>query len=157
MVAPLFAQTSNSNASGNFQTEVLLTVSPFRASFVQPPVVHPTNRRFFTPLFSAASELLFSQLLCFHNHLRCPLVFAYPLRIRSLHRRSALRPSPRFHRLTNASARNPFHSDLHSPAHSILSATPVPGAYCANRFSSPPLPRTHQLRLRALPVSLTDR
>jgi hypothetical protein len=31
--------------------------------------------RFFTPLFSSTSELLFSQLLSFHNHLRCPLVF----------------------------------------------------------------------------------
>jgi hypothetical protein len=31
--------------------------------------------RFVTPLFSSTSELLFSQLLCFHNHLRCPLVF----------------------------------------------------------------------------------
>src|ERR1700730_9759109 len=55
--------------------KVLLTVSPFRPSFFQPPVVHSTNNRFFTPLFSASSELLFSQLFCFHNHLRCPLVF----------------------------------------------------------------------------------
>src|SRR5258706_15708425 len=50
-------------------------MSPFCASFLRPPVVHPANHRFFTPLFSASSELLFPQLLCFHNHLRCPLVF----------------------------------------------------------------------------------
>src|SRR5258706_4583678 len=51
-------------------------MSPFCASFLRPPVVHPANHRFFTPLFSASSELLFPQLLCFHNHLRCPLVFS---------------------------------------------------------------------------------
>src|SRR6202035_4492261 len=34
------------------------------------------NNRFFTPLFSTFSELLFSQLLSFHNHLRCPLLFS---------------------------------------------------------------------------------
>src|ERR1700730_5061926 len=83
MVAPLFAQTSNSNASGSLQTKVLLTVSPFRASFLQPPVVHPANDRFFTPLFSAPSALLFSQLLCCHNHLRCPLVFSDPAPVES--------------------------------------------------------------------------
>jgi hypothetical protein len=38
--------------------------------------VHPANNRFSTPLFSASSGLLFQQLLCFHNHLRCPLVFS---------------------------------------------------------------------------------
>ena len=38
--------------------------------------VHPANNRFSTPLFSAPSELLFPQLLCFHNYLRCPLVFS---------------------------------------------------------------------------------
>ncbi|SRR6266404_6034527 len=38
--------------------------------------VHPANHRFFTPLFSASSELLFSQLFCFQNHLRCPLLFS---------------------------------------------------------------------------------
>src|ERR1700719_2766564 len=38
-----------------------------------PPLQLPyTNHRFFTPFFSTSSELLFSQLLCFHNHLRCP-------------------------------------------------------------------------------------
>jgi hypothetical protein len=136
--------------------KVLLTVSPFRPSFSPHPQQASMHHRFLSSLFSQRYELLFPQLFCFHNHLRCPLVFAYPLRVRSLHR-SALRPSPRFHRLTNASARNPLHSDPHSLAHSILSATPVPRAYCANRSSSPPLPRTHQLRLRALPVSLADR
>jgi hypothetical protein len=66
---------TNSNGYGNLQIKVLLTVSPFRPSFLQPPVLHPENNRFFTPLFSTTSELLFSQLLCFQNHLRCPLVF----------------------------------------------------------------------------------
>jgi hypothetical protein len=51
-------------------------VSPFDPSSVPPPVVHPTNHRFSTSLFSAPSELLFSQLPCFHNHLRCPLLFS---------------------------------------------------------------------------------
>jgi hypothetical protein len=55
--------------------KVLLTVSPFRPSFLQPPAVRPPNRRFFTPLFSTSSESLFSQLLCFHIYLRCPIVF----------------------------------------------------------------------------------
>ena len=55
--------------------KVLLTVSPVRPSFLQPPAVHPSNHRFFTPLFSISSELLFSQLLCFHIYLRCPIVF----------------------------------------------------------------------------------
>ena len=61
---------------GNIQTKVLLTVSPFRPSYLQLPVLHPANNRFSTPLFSISSELLFSQLLCFHNHLRCPLLFS---------------------------------------------------------------------------------
>ena len=75
MVALLFAQTSTSNASGNLQTKVLLTVSPFRSSFLQPPALRPANHRFFTPLFSTSSVSLFSQLLCFHIYLRCLLVF----------------------------------------------------------------------------------
>ncbi|MCU1242419.1 MAG: hypothetical protein JWO71_3145 [Candidatus Acidoferrum typicum] len=40
---------------------------------------HPANDRFFTPLFSASSDLPFSQLLCFHNHLRCSLLFSATL------------------------------------------------------------------------------
>src|ERR1700730_780729 len=55
-----------------------------RGALLTPPVTIPsplpalpsTNHRFFTPFFSAPSELLFSQLLSFHNHLRCPLVFS---------------------------------------------------------------------------------
>src|SRR5712675_2841204 len=31
--------------------------------------------RFFTPLFLSSYKSLFSQLLCFHIHLRCPIVF----------------------------------------------------------------------------------
>ncbi len=51
-----------------------------------PPATLRANHRFFTPLFSASSESLFSparqilggQLLCFHIYLRCPLVFPGP-------------------------------------------------------------------------------
>src|SRR6202040_3977611 len=32
--------------------------------------------QFCHPLFSRTYELLFPQLFCFHNHLRCPLVFS---------------------------------------------------------------------------------
>jgi len=39
----------------------------------------------------------------------------------------------------------------------ILSATPVPRSYCAQRHSLPPLPGRTQTFVRALPVSLTDR
>src|SRR6266404_2883889 len=51
-------------------------MSPFCPSFLQPPALHPQNDRFLTPLFSSTSELLFSQLLCFHIYLRCPLLFS---------------------------------------------------------------------------------
>jgi hypothetical protein len=44
-----------------------------------PPASDPANHRFITPLFSASSESLFYQLLCFHTYLRCPLVFLNPL------------------------------------------------------------------------------
>ena len=66
-------------------------MSPFPPSFLQPPAVHPANDRFFTPLFSALSELLFSQPVCFHNHLRCPLVFSN----RALHEPTAPASSPK--------------------------------------------------------------
>jgi hypothetical protein len=66
-------------------------VSPFPSSVLQPPAGHPANDRFFTPLFSALSELLFSQPLCFHNHLRCPLVFSN----RALHEPTAPASSPK--------------------------------------------------------------
>jgi hypothetical protein len=63
-----------------------------RASLVQPRTTHlsrPTSSPFFSytyelplpahrfssPLFSLTSELLFSQTLCFHKFLRCPLLF----------------------------------------------------------------------------------
>ncbi len=39
--------------------------------------MHPASNRFLTSLCSTSSELLFSQPLCFHNHLRCPLVLRY--------------------------------------------------------------------------------
>jgi hypothetical protein len=66
-------------------------VSPFRPSFLHPPALHPQIGRFLTPLFSSTSELLFSQLLCFHNHLRCPLVFPHVQRVST---RNPLSPFP---------------------------------------------------------------
>src|SRR5882762_10114528 len=59
-----------------YSVKVLLTVSPFRSSFLQPPALHPQNDRFLTPVFSSTSESLFSQLLCFQIYLRCPLLFS---------------------------------------------------------------------------------
>src|ERR1700676_889159 len=56
--------------------KVLLTVSPFRPSFSPHPQHASTDRRFLSPLFSQCYELLFPQVFCFHNHLRCPLVFS---------------------------------------------------------------------------------
>jgi len=50
MVAPLFAQTFRS---------FFLQQPVVHPAFLQQPVVHPANDRFFTPLFSASSELLF--------------------------------------------------------------------------------------------------
>ena len=41
---------------------------------------HSPLATFIRPLFSQPYESLFSQLFCFHNHLRCPLVFS-PRRI----------------------------------------------------------------------------
>jgi len=81
-------------------------VSPFRSSFLQPPAVHPANDRFFTPLFSALSELLFWQLLCFQNHLRCPLVFSN----RALHEPTTPASSPKsfIYRFYAESLANPF-------------------------------------------------
>src|ERR1700730_6294582 len=56
--------------------KVLLTVSPFRPSFSPHPQQASMDHRFLSPLFSQRYELLFPQLFCFHNHLRCPLVFS---------------------------------------------------------------------------------
>src|ERR1700732_1564865 len=64
---------------------------PLRPFFLRQPIVRATNNRFFTPLLSASSELLFSQLLCFQNHLRCPLVFRFA---NFLSRQAGGRPAP---------------------------------------------------------------
>jgi len=55
--------------------------------------VHPANNRFSTPLFSASPELLFPQFLCFHNHLRCPLVFSSASNFQVLRRHRSLQPA----------------------------------------------------------------
>src|SRR6266404_3522730 len=73
---PLISHLTNSNGCGNIQSKVPLTVPPFRPSFLPQLAVHPENDRFLTPVFSSTSESLFSQLLCFHIYLRCPLLFS---------------------------------------------------------------------------------
>ena len=55
-----------------------LTTSPANIPS-SPPARRSANDRFSTPLFPSPSELLFPQLLCSHNHLRCPVVFVNPL------------------------------------------------------------------------------
>ena len=103
----LISHLTNSNGCGNIQFKVLLTVSPFRPSFLQPPALHPANNRFLTPLLSSTSELLFSQLLCFHIYLRCPLVFPCP--------RQASPPNPLSPLLLITSLQSPqFHALTHS-------------------------------------------
>ena len=47
----------------------------YRYNSVPPSARHRVPYRFSTPLFSARSELRFSQPLYFHKHLRCPLLF----------------------------------------------------------------------------------
>jgi hypothetical protein len=55
--------------------KVRLTVSPLRPSSSPQPGVYPQPFDFAHPLFSWSYELLFSQLLYFQNHLRCPMFF----------------------------------------------------------------------------------
>src|SRR6266853_1771986 len=43
----------------------------------------PPRHRFASPAFSCIYKSLFSQVRCFQKHLRCPLVFSNPTRIRS--------------------------------------------------------------------------
>ncbi|MCU1240744.1 MAG: hypothetical protein JWO71_1470 [Candidatus Acidoferrum typicum] len=93
-------------------------MSPFRPFFFQPPVLHPDNDRFFTPLFSISSELLFSQLLCFHNHLRCPLVCAHAQRVST---RNPLSPLP----LTTSLQTQQLHAITHSFAQRHRAIPPV--------------------------------
>src|SRR6266849_3068056 len=52
----------------------------FSTTYELPPPTH----RFPSPAFSCTYELLFSQLPCFHRHLRCPLVFFMDLQISRL-------------------------------------------------------------------------
>src|SRR6266853_1101388 len=58
-------------------------------SSLHPLAVRPANHRFFSPLFSTSSESFFWQLLCFHIHLRCPLVFSFPHEFRRVSGSSA--------------------------------------------------------------------
>jgi hypothetical protein len=74
-----------------------LLASPARIPSPQ-IAVHFANNRFSTPFFSISSELLFQQLLCFHNHLRCPLLFpTAATKLRATSRSTLLHPSPTGH------------------------------------------------------------
>src|SRR6266404_1796097 len=52
--------------------KVPLTVPSFRPSFKPQAGVYLQRCNFVAPLFSWSYKLLFPQLLCFDNHLRCP-------------------------------------------------------------------------------------
>src|ERR1700730_9408207 len=105
-----------------------------RGALLTPPVTIPsplpalpcTNHRFFTAFFSAPSELLFSQLLCFHNHLRCPLVFSLAAKTSQRHP-----PSP----TTSHSATSHLFSGSCRLFASLASLFPIPVA-CFQSFAA---------------------
>ena len=51
-------------------------MSPLRPPFPQQNSPTNAHHRFVSLLFSTTSALLFSQVLCFDKHLRCPIVFS---------------------------------------------------------------------------------
>jgi len=58
-------------------------LQPFRRSLVFNNLrIAPPFHRFASPAFSRTYKSLFSQLACFHKHLRCPLVFPFFLATR---------------------------------------------------------------------------
>jgi hypothetical protein len=151
-----------------------------------PPASDPANHRFITPLFSASSESLFYQLLCFHTYLRCPLVFLNPLCARypgyevlRLPSRPCVPAKSFIYRFCADFAANPFIYRFYANTRGCgvpvwcslafraacrrffgggtLSATSVLRSYCTRRLSSPPLPRRTRSIFRALPVSRADR
>jgi hypothetical protein len=62
--------------SGSSDQNRNLLTAPLSSFFLPRPAVHPAKHRFSTTLFSVTSELLFSHLLCFQKHLRCPMLFS---------------------------------------------------------------------------------
>ena len=54
-----------------------------RSLFSRTYELPPPHHRFASHAFSSTYKSLFSQLACFQKHLRCPLVFPNPTRIRS--------------------------------------------------------------------------
>jgi len=74
---PTFAPMPRAHVYSDERRGALLTSPATILSL--PPAAQPANYRFITPFFSASSESLFHQLLCFQNYLRCPLVFVNPL------------------------------------------------------------------------------
>jgi hypothetical protein len=104
--------------------------------------VHPANNRFSTLLFSASSELLFPQLLCFHNHLRWPLVFSSTSNFQVLRRHRSLQPAnvQTFQRVDSYAVRGlralvlSCLSFSHS-SHLFSSACSLPAGFSAGLFS----------------------
>ncbi len=109
--------------------------------------VHPANNRFSTVLFSASSELLFSQLLSFHNYLRCPLVFSSVRSIPAASARSILRlifKSFAMRRL------RPLKLSCHSFSHSFPLFSKACGIFCQNPGSGMSLPKHCAFRASGL-------
>ena len=72
-----------------------------------PSALKASADRFVTPSVSITSELLLRQILCFHNDLRCPLVFPSI----DVQPHASSHPSQCFHQLTNSSS---FAESVHS-------------------------------------------
>src|SRR6266404_6621303 len=126
-------------------------MSPFCPSFLQPPALHPENDRFLTPLFSSTSELLFSQLLCLHIYLRCPLLFSATL---NLQYPSFCQRSLRLCALC-VSVANPSFSSVRLPAIAyhwlhVLRPRGVPCSW------PQPQPQQHPTRRRSAPPVRAD-
>src|ERR1700730_8682960 len=68
----LISHLTNSNGCGNMWFKVLLTVSPFRPSFLPQLRVSPSVHRFLSPLFSYRYKSLSAQPSCFHIHTKPP-------------------------------------------------------------------------------------
>src|SRR5437868_9545358 len=113
------------------------------------PAPHSAHHQFFTPLFSVASESLFSQLLCFQNYLHRPLVFPKSPSTPLAYTPDPLRVPSLFINLQIPPCTTPLHSSIQIPGchqarlssqasrttgqrsriTGTLSATPVPRSY----------------------------
>ena len=106
--------------------------------------VHLANYRFSTLLFSGASELLFSQLLSFHNHLRCPLVFSF---LRSAPAASVRSGAISFFKSFVITRLPPLELTCLSFSHSLPLFSKACGLFCQNTGGGVSLPK-----LGALPA-----